>query len=110
MSDKKAERQLKAGKEETKSVRTTLNELKLGLALSSKTIDYIDSGEPDLRGGKRQQIHSYFDDFMKEKYYEMDQEALSFDDFYTMSEQFFPHKGIPVLFRDILYNLTGYAY
>ena len=27
-----------------------------------------------------------------------------------MSGQFFPYKGLPVLFRDILYNLLGYAY
>ena len=55
-------------------------------------------------------IHSYFDSFLKERYYAMDSESLSFDDFYAMSEQFFHLKGLPVLFRDVLYNLLGYAF
>ena len=40
----------------------------------------------------------------------MDGEALSQEDFWQMSEEFFPYKGLPVLFRDILYNLLGYFY
>ena len=55
-------------------------------------------------------IHEHFDNFMKEKYYEMDSDGISFDDFYIMSEQFLKYKGLPVLFRDILYNLIGYFY
>ena len=47
---------------------------------------------------------------MKEAYYEKDADCLSFEDFYMMSEQFFDVKGLPVLFRDILYNLMGYFY
>ena len=47
---------------------------------------------------------------MKERYTDMDSDALSFEDFYTMSEQFLPHRGLPVLFRDVLYNLVGYVY
>ena len=35
---------------------------------------------------------------------------MTADDLYQMSEQFFPHRGVPVLFRDILYNLLGYFY
>ena len=75
-----------------------------------QSIDYIDTGEVDKRGGERPIIYNYFDKFMKERYYDMATEALSFEDFYLMSEQFFPHGGLPVLFRDLLYNLTGYAY
>ena len=47
---------------------------------------------------------------MKDKYYDLRAEGLSFDDFYIMSEQFFPYKGLPVIYRDILYNLIGYFY
>ena len=60
--------------------------------------------------GKKMEIHDYFEKFIKEKYYEMESEALSFEDFYQLSEQFFPYRGLPVLFRDILYNLIGYFY
>ena len=47
---------------------------------------------------------------MKDKYYDLGAEGLSFDDFYMMSEQFLPYKGLPVIYRDILYNLIGYFY
>ena len=45
---------------------------------------------------------------MKDKYYDLGADGLSFEDFYMMSEQFFPYKGLPVIYRDILYNLIGY--
>ena len=63
-----------------------------------------------MHGGKRNEIHGHFDSFMKDKYYDLGTDGLSFDDFYVMSEQFFPYKGLPVLYRDILYNLIGYFY
>ena len=47
---------------------------------------------------------------MKERFYERDHDMLSFEEFYQMSEQFFPYKALPVLFRDILYWLLGYFY
>ena len=55
-------------------------------------------------------IHEHFGNFLKDKYFDMDLEGLSFDDFYIMSEQFLQYRGLPVLFRDILYNLLGYFY
>ena len=75
-----------------------------------KNFDVCDMGEIDVRGGRKEEIHEHFDNFLKEKYYDMDSEGLSFDDFYIMSEQFFQYRGLPVLFRDILYNLIGYFY
>ena len=48
---------------------------------------------------------------MKEKYCDMNAESLNFEDFYLMSTQFFTTaNGVPVLFRDILFNLLGYFY
>ena len=79
--------------------------------MKRKRLDYFDTGEVDEKGGKRGRIHSYFNDFRKEKYCDMEAEALSFDDFYMMSTQFFTTaNGVPVLFRDILFNLLGYFY
>ena len=50
----------------------------------------FDRGEIDAHGGNRRNvIHEHFDNFMKEKYYDMGHEGLSFEDFYVMSEQFF---------------------
>ena len=73
--------------------------------------DYFDTGEVDAKGGKREKIHRYFNDFMKEKYCDMNAESLNFEDFYIMSTQFFTTaNGVPVLFRDILFNLLGYFY
>ena len=60
--------------------------------------------------GKKKEIHGYFDKFIKKRYYDMDQDAINFEDFYQMSEQFFKYRGLPVLFRDILYQLLGYFY
>ena len=75
-----------------------------------KNFDVFDKGEIDVKGGRRQKIHEHFEQFLKDKYFETDSEMLSFDDFYIMSEQFFQYRGLPVLFRDILYNLLGYFY
>ena len=75
-----------------------------------KNFDVFDRGVIDVNGGKRQKIHEHFEHFLKDKYFETDSEMLSFDDFYIMSEQFFQYRGLPVLFRDILYNLLGYFY
>ena len=60
--------------------------------------------------GRRLEIHAYHDKFVKTKFYETELDMLSFEDFFQMSEQFFPYKGLPVLFRDILYWLMGYFY
>ena len=75
-----------------------------------KNLDVFDTGEIDMHRGRRNEIHGHFDSFMKDKYYDLSADGLSFDDFYVMSEQFFPYKGLPVLYRDILYNLIGYFY
>ena len=63
-----------------------------------------------MTAGEKMKIHGYFDSFLKEKYYFMDTEALSFDDVYAMSEQFFSYKGLPILFRDVIFYLLGYCY
>ena len=39
--------------------------------------------------GRRLEIHGYFDKHMKKRYYDMEIDSLSFEDFYQMSEQFF---------------------
>ena len=65
--------------------------------------DYFDQGFIDMNCGKKKEIHGYFDKFIKKRYYDMDQDAINFEDFYQMSEQFFKYRGLPVLFRDILY-------
>ena len=70
--------------------------------------DFCDGGEVNANFGKKEKIHEYFENFLKEKYYEHDQEKLSFEDFFLMSEDFLTYKGTPVLFRDIVYNLVGY--
>lgn len=72
--------------------------------------DFVDYGVIDRQCGQKKAIHGYFNSFMKEAYYDRDADCLSFEDFYMMSEQFFDVKGLPVLFRDILYNLMGYFY
>lgn len=46
----------------------------------------MDKGEVDLKGGERLKIHSYFDEFLKEKYFVMSEDGLNFEDFYIMSE------------------------
>ena len=65
-------------------------------------------GELDPLEGKKEKIHTYFENFLKEKYYEKDCEKLTFEDFYAMSEEFLTYKGLPVLLRDVVYNLLGY--
>ena len=72
--------------------------------------DYFDNGVVDKNCGRQKQIHEHFNNFLRERYFEMEKDALSFEDFYQMSEQFFEVSGLPVIFRDILYNLLGYIF
>ena len=72
--------------------------------------DYVDYGVIDRKCGEKKSIHGHFDSFLKGFYYDKETDCLSFEDFYMMSEQFFQVKGLPVLFRDILYQLMGYFY
>ena len=67
-------------------------------------------GVIDPAGGQREKIHTYFDEFLKNKYYNLENESLSFNDFYAMSERYFKYQGVPVLYRDIIYNLLGYFF
>ena len=48
-------------------------------------------GEIDTTGGYREKIHSYFDEFLKKKYYNLENESLNFNDFYSMSERYFKY-------------------
>ncbi len=72
--------------------------------------DYVDYGVIDQKCGVKKSIHGHFDSFLKGFYYDKETDCLSFEDFFMMSEQFFQVKGLPVLFRDILYQLMGYFY
>jgi len=53
--------------------------------------------------GRKKEIHTYYDKYIKTKYYEGERDFLNFEEFYQMSEQFFPYRGLPVIFRDVLY-------
>ena len=81
-SDKQVE-EIKS-KNRTSSVQG--NEKKQTTHKKTKKVDYMDKGEVDLKGGERLKIHSYFDEFLKEKYFVMNEDGLNFDDFYIMSE------------------------
>lgn len=65
--------------------------------------DYFDQGIIDMQCGRRKEIHGHFDSFIKKFYYEMESDSITFEEFYKMSEKFFHYRGLPVIFRDILY-------
>ena len=44
--------------------------------------DYFDQGIIDMSCGRRKPIHGYFDRFIKKFYYEMEKDALNFEEFY----------------------------
>ena len=57
----------------------------------STELDFVDMGEIDPAGGQREKIHTYFDEFLKNKYFNLENEGLTFNDFYSMSERHFKY-------------------
>ena len=57
----------------------------------STELDFVDMGEIDPAGGQRDKIHTYFDEFLKNKYFNLEKEGLNFNDFYSMSEKHFKY-------------------
>ena len=96
---KKEKQRLEREDRERQGLITTESELaskakqkELDAEYERMNYDVCDMGEVlyDTRvGEKRPLINEHFDTFLKEEYYQMDSDGLSFEDFYVMSEQFF---------------------